>query len=331
MKSWLFSRAVLALFAIFVPCAWAQDASIDQLLEKLPPPEKFAPPPVATGLSTTDPAPKDPLAKEMALALQSRDFPRAASLAHQLLVRYPQSAGALCMNATAATALGQFAEAGFSLRKAITLQPDLAIAHFMLGNLEVAQQHYEASLPHFQKAAELEPKNPIALVFLSECYAKIGRRNEGIDYAKRATTAVPGFVGGWLQLARVEKSVGHMAETISALKHALDASPDNVQLLVLVGSSYISQNRSAEALPLLRHAAEVAPNEFLVQANLGLAYQNQKQHQEAVKAFERATEIMPNDRAGWEHLAEEYRATEQSAKAKRATERAQSLPAVKKS
>ncbi len=186
---------LVALLIVLIPCASAQDASIDELLKKLPSPEELAKPAVDKALQQPDPALKDPLAREVLLALQAQNFPRAADLSHQLLVRYPKAAGALCMNATTATAVGQIGEASFSLRKAISLRPDLAVAYFMLGNLEIRQQHYDVALPHFQKAAELEPKNPIAFVFLSQCYAKLGRGNEGIDYAKRATVAAPGFCG----------------------------------------------------------------------------------------------------------------------------------------
>src|ERR1700704_4745731 len=118
-----------AVLIVLIPHVRSQDASIDQLLEKLPPPEKFAPPSVEGALEQTDPAVKDPLAGEMILAFQARNFSRAADLSHQLLVRYPQSAGAHFMNGATAANLEQFGEASFSLRKAINLQPNLAIAH----------------------------------------------------------------------------------------------------------------------------------------------------------------------------------------------------------
>ncbi len=318
--------AVAAVFIFLISDARAQDASIEQLLKKLPPPEQFVRSPAESALRQKDPALDDAAAKEAMLALQARNFSRAANLAHQLLVRYPQSYGAQCLNATTASALGQIGEATFSVRQAIRLRPDLAVAHFMFGNLEIAQQHYDAALPHFQKAAELEPKNPIALIFLSECCAKLGRPKEGLDYAKRATVAAPGFLGSWVQLARVEKSVGQMDETLSALKRAADLSPDNAQLLAAIGSLYLGQNRVAEAIPLLQHAAELAPNEAFLQSQLGQAYQKKGRHHDAAKAFEQATRSNPADRVSWEHLAEEYRALGRKSEAGRAAARARLLP-----
>lgn len=41
--------------------ALAQDASVDKLISKLPPPEKLAKPPMQRALEQADPAEKDPL------------------------------------------------------------------------------------------------------------------------------------------------------------------------------------------------------------------------------------------------------------------------------
>ena len=263
-------RTLLVSFLIFlVPCACAQDASIDQLLKKLPPPEKFALPHAERALQKTDPAAKDPLAKEMGTALRMRDFSRAENLSAQLIKRYPQSVGAYCMHATIEMDLRRYANAVADLRKAIDLQPKLALSYFLLGNAEAMQQHFATALQHFRKAAELEPKNAAAWAFLSACAERAGRKQESLDSAKRATTVSPAFLGGWFQLARAEKALGHTNETLSALTRAAEISPDNVYLLAVVGFSYINLNRIPQAVPLLQHAAQMQPTNFLVQSQLG--------------------------------------------------------------
>ena len=299
-------RLLAASFLILLPQARSQDASIDALLKKLPPPETFAAPSAEAALKQAGPAMQDPLAREIALAVQAQNFSHAADLAHQLLARFPKSAAAHFMNGSIAANLGRKGEASFSLRRAIKLQPDFAIAHFMLGNLEVAQRKYDAALPHLQKAVELEPKNPIALIFLSECEAKTGHIKEALDYAKRATVASPAFVESWFQLARVEKAVGHTDEALSALSRAAELAPDNAQLLATVGYSYLSENRFVEAIPLLRHAAEIEPNDALVQAQLGYCLLVTEQLDDAISYLKRATSLNPQYPEAWEHLASAY-------------------------
>jgi superkiller protein 3 len=231
----------------------------------------------------------------------------------------------------------------------------------MLGNVEAWQQHFATALPHFQKAAELEPKNPVALVIVSVCAERAGRKQQALDYAKRTTAVSPAFVGGWIQLARVERALAHSQETLAALNRAAGLLPDNAYILATVGYGYINLNKIPEAIPPLQHAAKISPKDFLVQSqlgyclqatgridaaidhlkkgaslnknygpvwdHLGVAYQKQGRHRDAVKAFERATQIMPTYRLSWQRLAQEYRALGQTANADRAASRAQSLPA----
>src|SRR2546422_10879388 len=109
MKS-LFLRIVAATALLLVTLgasAFSQDASIDQLLKKLPPPEKFAKPPVERVLQQSDPAFKDPLGKEIVIALRTRNFSRAANLSRQLTQRHPQSTAAYCLYAAISLGLRQ--------------------------------------------------------------------------------------------------------------------------------------------------------------------------------------------------------------------------------
>ena len=137
---------------------FAQDASIDQLLKKLPPPEKFAKSPVERALQQSDPADKDPLLKDIVQALRMRNGQRAFNLSHQLIQRHPESPAAYCINAIIAAGLRQYAEASSNLRKAIELRPKLAFPYFLLGDVEATQQHFGAALPHFRKRPSWNPR-----------------------------------------------------------------------------------------------------------------------------------------------------------------------------
>src|SRR5947207_9807295 len=128
-----------AIAGIFLGCALlivspanAQDASIDRLLSKLPPPEKIAKPNPQKALQQNDPAEKDPLVKQIIKAELTRNFPRALGYSRTLVERYPRSAGAQCLRGFLALALRQYGEASAALRASITLRPNLALAHYLL-------------------------------------------------------------------------------------------------------------------------------------------------------------------------------------------------------
>src|ERR1041385_2750788 len=91
MKWSLTVFALLVIAAVTAPGAHAQDASIDNLLSKLPPPEKLVKPPIQQALQASDPATKDPLAKQILQAELMRNFPQALNLSRKLTERYPRS------------------------------------------------------------------------------------------------------------------------------------------------------------------------------------------------------------------------------------------------
>jgi hypothetical protein len=57
--------ALLGVAIVTTATANAQDASIDNLLSKLPPPEKLAKPPLHQAVQQNDPASKDPLVRQI--------------------------------------------------------------------------------------------------------------------------------------------------------------------------------------------------------------------------------------------------------------------------
>src|SRR5437773_3573738 len=91
---WRNITAVLVLALLATTGALAQDASIDRLLNKLPPPAKLVKPPVQRAIEQPDPAFKDPIRKQIFQAVVTDNFPQALYLNRKLTQRYPRSVGA---------------------------------------------------------------------------------------------------------------------------------------------------------------------------------------------------------------------------------------------
>jgi tetratricopeptide (TPR) repeat protein len=211
--------AVLSLAFLLAranPAAAAEDVSIDRLLNKLPAPEKIA----QARRIDSDPAMRDPLARDLGNALSRNDSRRALVLSRRLAERYPKSALAHFVRGTLATGAHRFPEASAALQQAIKIQPKFFMAYLQLGVVELSQGHFAAAMPYFQKAVKLEPKMPFGWIFLSGCSENLGRQQESIDYARRATTIAPEFQTAWLQLARAEKLAGHKSEAKRAENRA---------------------------------------------------------------------------------------------------------------
>jgi predicted Zn-dependent protease len=77
-----------------------------------------------------------------------------------------------------------------------------------LGASEAAQHHYANALSTFQEVTHLEPRAEVGWVASSGCAAQLGRSQESVAYAKRATAVAPSSFTAWSQLARAEKAAG---------------------------------------------------------------------------------------------------------------------------
>lgn len=356
--AWLFVIAIL-IGPSAIPLR-AQEPSIERLLNKLPPPEKFQKSPLERALGQVDPAMNDPLLNEIASAVRSQSLTRAMALTQKLITRHPHSPGAYCLQGILAYVNRQYAVASSNFRQALKERPSYSFAYFGLAAVELEQDHFGAALPHLQQFTKLEPNSTIAWVTQSYCARRLGRNDEAARSARRAITLSPSSADAWIQLARAEKGLGHPLPAIAALARAAQLLPSNAELHAVVGFSYINFNRIAEAIPPLERAAKLRPRDFLIQSqlgfclghvgrtseaishlksgaslnpkygpvweHLGLVYQKLGRHQDAIQAFEKAAQLMPQSSLPRQHLKEEYRALGRAPAPASLTSKAQKAP-----
>ena|SRR5689334_20072932 len=189
----------------------AQNASVDQLIKKLPPPEK---------VGKTDPAGRDPLAKQIAASAKAMNFGNAYALSQKLVAKYPQSAGAEALQGQLALAMRRYSEAASAFHKAISLQPDFAFAHLGLALTDLSQQRFKAAMTDFGQVTHILPNNEIGWIGLSVCSEKLGRKKESLDYARRSTSVAPSSFAAWQQLAREEGVSGNQQAAAKAMNRA---------------------------------------------------------------------------------------------------------------
>jgi Flp pilus assembly protein TadD len=208
MKSFLLMLPVCAV--LIAPDVFAaQDPSIDRLLGKLPPPEKFV-----------DPAQNDPLAKQMIAAAKAQDFGTALDASRRLATKYPKSLGAQMAHGMIALSLRRFSEAASTYRKALSIRSSFAVAYIGLGLAEASQGHFGDALSAFQQITRLVPKADVGWIGSSACAEKLGRRQESLEYARRATVVAPSSPGAWYQLAQAEGLFGDKQTAAKALTRA---------------------------------------------------------------------------------------------------------------
>jgi tetratricopeptide (TPR) repeat protein len=343
---------LIVLAACFPLLAQAQEPSIDQLLRKLPPPEKMSGPKMGNAMPPNDPAANDPLGRRAIMHANRAEYRSACECCRQLEAKYPKSFGTYCVHGMAAWAGGNFRDAAFAFGKAVAINPNAAFGHFGLALVEASQGHYAKALTYMQPLAKLEPNAAIVWYQMSEIAWKAGHDRESLQYAQKTAALAPSEWVAWGQVARAASSLGEKDTALKAMIRAAEVEPDDPLVIAVLGISYMNVDQYSKALPLLENAQRRGLKEFVVQSEighclvnmgqvdagiehlrkgtrkesnyapgwyyLGLAYKKRAQHQDAAKAFERATKLAPRWSEPWENLTDEYQALGKTAEAQRA-------------
>lgn len=201
---------------VLAGAARAQDPSVDQLIKKLPPPEKVA----KSTMQPADPALRDPLAKQVIDSAKAMNFGNALGLSQKLAARYPKSAAAQSIHGQLALALRRFPEASAAFHKALSIQPNLAFAYVGLGLIEASQNRVSAAMSDFRQVTRLAPGAEIGWIGLSACAEKLGNKGQSLEYARQATAVAPSSFAAWLQLSREEGISGNKQAASKALARA---------------------------------------------------------------------------------------------------------------
>jgi tetratricopeptide (TPR) repeat protein len=269
----------------------AEDASIDRLLKKLPPPEKIVKPSRPQARQQTDLALKDPLLTYAIAAAMTRNWSQARSYSRKLSERYPHSEVAAIMWGNCAYHVRYYAEAAGAFRKALALGPHNAYTWMDLAITENAMGHAGAALDAMIKAAQFSPNDGDVAAVLGFSYINLNRVPQAIPPLQRAAKLLP-------QDYLVQSQLGYC--------------------LLVTG-------QTNAAIGYLQKGATLNSRYGLVWEHLGVAYQKQGRNRDAVGALETATRLLPSSRIAWQHLAEAYQATGRTVDAQRAAARARRL------
>ena len=92
------------------------------------------------------------------------------------------------------------------LRHAVSIDPNLAEAHSVLGKALFGQERYEEAIEAYQRATELDPEDAATLESYGRCLMQAGQFAEAVPQLERAHRIMPrnNSIMGWLTVAMTE-------------------------------------------------------------------------------------------------------------------------------
>jgi len=183
--------------------------------------------------------------------------------------------------------------------RAIAAGPSSSTAYLSLSLVRQAEFDLDAALEAARKAVALDPDNARALIQESSLLFGMGRLREAVKVAERARQRAPddamvNTVWGFLQLARNRVNEAYEAFQMAIAQDSTLGLPQLGLGLVL-----FRHNQTDKAIEAMHKAILLEPKVSLYNSYLGKAFYEDKQNQPAQKYLEAAKRLDPHDPTPW--------------------------------
>lgn len=232
---------------------------------------------------------------EWANALDARSEVEAAAARYEEATqRYPNDPILLTNLADSYRQLGRLDDARSLVQAALDIQPDLAWAHNVWGDLLADQERYEEALSHYRAAVALQADQAIYVRDLARVYVELGQITQAETAYAQAAAIDPAdgitFNDWGLLLTDQER----YDEAIAKYEEALRLRPTDAVIWTNLGDVYWQLGDYERAARQYEQAVAADPQDDYALASLGLALSFLGQPAEAVDNLGAAVAINPN-------------------------------------
>ncbi len=135
----------------------------------------------------------------------------------------------------------QFAE------KALQLDPALPLAHELLGEIALAQNHLDVAVGELEKERARNPLEAIVYDRLGDAYVRSARYDDAQRTLQEAILLQPNSTGPYILLGKTLLKKSDPLAAATYLEHAVQLDPANYMSHSLLGQAYRSMGRRDEA------------------------------------------------------------------------------------
>ncbi len=131
--------------------------------------------------------------------------------------------------------------------KALALDPRLPLAHELLGEIDLAQEHLDDAIADFEKERAGNPLQGLVYERLGDAYARGGHYLEAERVLQQAVLLEPNATGPYILLGKVLLKQGQPVGSMTFLQKAEAMDPANYMTHNLLAQAYRMLGRSADA------------------------------------------------------------------------------------
>ena len=209
-----------------------------------------------------DPGDASPLVDLAALRIAERRFDEADELLRRALELAPDNPAALQNVAEGLRKRGRLDEAIESYRAVLAIDPDYAMAHAGIGDALFRLERYEEALESLGRSISLHPHPPTAtarLILMGKASRALGRAEAAAGHFERAVEIDPRNPEALDHLALTRFEEKRYEEVLDLYRTMLEVRPDSAQTHSNLGATYYHLGRPEEASRSFERALELNP------------------------------------------------------------------------
>lgn len=179
--------------------------------------------------------------------LDTRNYDKAR---HAFATQYefePDSAAAYLLNARLLFRREYLPIAQESARRAIALDPQLPLAHSLLGEIALAGEHLEEATQEFEKERVRNPLDGSVYDRLGDVYTRAGQYEKAEQALQRAVLLEPNTTGPYILLGKVMLKRQDPVSASRYLERAEKMDSSNFMTHSLLGQTYRMMGRADDA------------------------------------------------------------------------------------
>lgn len=131
--------------------------------------------------------------------------------------------------------------------RSLALDPQLPLAHQLLGEIALAGDHLDEAIAEFEKERARNPLDGTIYDRLGDAYSRAGKYQEALQSLQRAVILEPNVTAPFMLLGKVLLKQQAPANAAMYLEHAETMDPGNYMTHSLLGQAYRSLGRTVDA------------------------------------------------------------------------------------
>jgi tetratricopeptide (TPR) repeat protein len=188
-------------------------------------------------------------------------------------------------------------------QRAITLDPEYALAHASLGNtylfdytfkLSQGPQALDQAIMHLRQAISLDDSLSIAHATIANAYRMKGQIELSMAEVGRAISLNPYDAEGHYILGAIQNVLGESEDALEAIEKAMQLNPHYPgRYLIGLSRAYRGLGKDGEAIRVLNEAVARDPDYTMVYSELAATYRQSGRYQEAIGTLKEALAQYP--------------------------------------